>query len=262
MNGTRKPASANPGRRTAERSRSPRRCPTMPRHEGPRKPSVREARDLAMERADRVRWHRARGWRTLARVSHADPELDPHAAVAKAALRREILARRDALDPRVRARLSEAALERTQALDAFGRARVVFGYASFGSELDTWPLLQQVLASGRTLVLPRVDREARRLVLHEVRDLHAELRPGTWGIPEPDSGALPSGGARRDRLRPRARPRLRPGRRPHRLRSRLLRPAPRIVAGAGAARSWRRRSSSRSSRRCRSSPRTAGSTSW
>jgi 5-formyltetrahydrofolate cyclo-ligase len=42
-----------------------------------------------------------------------------------------------------------------------------------------------VLASGRTLVLPRVDRETRLLVLHEVRGLDTELRPGTWGIPEP-----------------------------------------------------------------------------
>ena len=113
------------------------------------------------------------------------PELDPHPAAAKAALRREILTRRDALDLPTRARLSAAAIERAQALDAFRRARVVLGYASFGSELDTRLLLQQVLAGGRTLVLPRVDREARRLGLHEVRDLDAELRPGTWGIPEP-----------------------------------------------------------------------------
>ncbi len=115
----------------------------------------------------------------------AKPELDPHHAAAKAALRREILARRDALQPSARARLSAAALERTRVLDAFRRARTILGYASFGSEVHTRPFLQQVLASGRTLVLPRVDREARLLVLHEVRGLDTELRPGTWGIPEP-----------------------------------------------------------------------------
>ncbi len=128
-------------------------------------------------------WHRQPRCRTLGTVGRPDPLRDP--AAAKAALRREILARRAALDPPARARLSAAALERTQTLDAFRRARVVLGYASFGSELDTRPLLQQALASGRTLVLPRVDRESKRLVLHEVRDLDAELRPGTWGIPEP-----------------------------------------------------------------------------
>lgn len=109
---------------------------------------------------------------------------DPVAA--KAALRREVLARRDALDPDARARLSAAALSRVAGLGAFRRARRVLAYASFGSELDTRPFLQQVLAGGRTLVLPRIERAARRLALHQVGDLDTELRPGVWGIPEPD----------------------------------------------------------------------------
>jgi 5-formyltetrahydrofolate cyclo-ligase len=121
-------------------------------------------------------------------VTHAGPELDPRpaAVAAKATLRRTILARRDALAPLDRARLSRAALDRIAALDAFRRARAVLGFASFGSELDTRPFLDEVLASGRALALPRVDREARRLVLHRVADLETDLRAGTWGIPEPD----------------------------------------------------------------------------
>lgn len=115
----------------------------------------------------------------------ARPDPDPDAVAVKAALRREILARRDALGLDARARLSAAALERTGDLDAFRQARVVLGYASFGSELDTRPFLHAVLAGGRMLVLPRVDRAARRLALHQVRDLETELLPGTWGIPEP-----------------------------------------------------------------------------
>lgn len=122
----------------------------------------------------------------------ADPELDPQPAAAKAALRREILARRDALDSDARARRSAAALTRVVALDVCRRARVVLGYASFGSELDTRAFLRDTLASGRTLVLPRVDREGRRLVLHQVRDLDADLRPGTSGIPEPVPGRCPA----------------------------------------------------------------------
>jgi 5-formyltetrahydrofolate cyclo-ligase len=108
-------------------------------------------------------------------------------ASTKAALRRETLARRDALDPGVRARLASIALSRITALSAYRRARAVLAYASFGSELDTRPFLRDVLASGRLLALPRVDRAARRLALHQVRDPEAELQPGTWGIPEPDS---------------------------------------------------------------------------
>lgn len=113
------------------------------------------------------------------------PERDPHPAAAKSALRREILARRDALDPEVRSARSGSALDRVLRVPEFRAATVVLAYASFGSELETRPLLDDVLAGGRRLVLPRVDRQARRLVLHEVRTLGADLLPGTWGIPEP-----------------------------------------------------------------------------
>jgi 5-formyltetrahydrofolate cyclo-ligase len=115
----------------------------------------------------------------------APPDSASDAAAVKAALRREILARRDALDSDTRARLSAASLARVTTLDAFRRAPVVLGYASFGSELDTRPFLQATLAGGRALVLPRVDRAGRRLALHQIRDLDTELQPGTWGIPEP-----------------------------------------------------------------------------
>jgi 5-formyltetrahydrofolate cyclo-ligase len=102
------------------------------------------------------------------------------------------LTRRDAVDPAVRARFSAAATARVAALRAFREARVALAYASFGSELDTRPLLRRVLDGGRRLVLPRVERAARRLALHEVRDLDDELRPGTWGIPEPVADRCPA----------------------------------------------------------------------
>jgi 5-formyltetrahydrofolate cyclo-ligase len=121
-------------------------------------------------------------------VAFGVPDLDPQPLEAKAALRREILARRDAVPPDVRARRSAAALARVAALPAFRRARVVLAYASFGSEVDTRPFLRRVLLSGRTLVLPRIERAARRLALHEVESLDRDLQPGPWGIPEPVPG--------------------------------------------------------------------------
>jgi 5-formyltetrahydrofolate cyclo-ligase len=105
--------------------------------------------------------------------------------MAKAALRREILELRDSLDPTVRARHSAAATARVAALPAFRQARVALAYASFGTEVDTRPLLRAILGGRRILVLPRVERAARRLALHRVRDLETELQPGTWGILEP-----------------------------------------------------------------------------
>ena len=60
------------------------------------------------------------------------PVFDP--AATKATLRLEVLARRDALDPVARARLSSIALSRVSALSEYRQARAVLGYASFGSE--------------------------------------------------------------------------------------------------------------------------------
>jgi 5-formyltetrahydrofolate cyclo-ligase len=125
-------------------------------------------------------------------VANLNPELDPHPSEAKAALRRQILDRRDAAPPEARARWSQTALDGVRALDAHRRARVVLGYASFGTELDTRPFLEVVLRDGRALVLPRVDRAARRLALHHVRDLGGDLRPGTWSIPEPIPARCPA----------------------------------------------------------------------
>jgi 5-formyltetrahydrofolate cyclo-ligase len=121
-------------------------------------------------------------------VAHAEPGLEPHPAEDKAALRRTIRARRDAVDPAVRAAWSASALARVVALDSFRQARGVLAYAPFGSEVDTRALLRQVLDGGRLLALPRIERARRRLALHQVRNLESELAPGPWGIPEPVPG--------------------------------------------------------------------------
>jgi 5-formyltetrahydrofolate cyclo-ligase len=110
---------------------------------------------------------------------------------AKAELRRRILEQRDGLPADRRARASAAIAERLAALAAFGVARAVLAYAPFGSEVDTRPLLHAVLAAGKGLVLPRVNRATRMLDLYRVDDPAAQLEPGTWGIPEPRPGACP-----------------------------------------------------------------------
>jgi 5,10-methenyltetrahydrofolate synthetase len=111
--------------------------------------------------------------------------------VAKAELRRHILARRDALAPEQRVSLSAAIFQTIRALPAFATARVVLAYSSFGSEPPTGPFLEAVLEGGKALVLPRVDRANRRLALHRVTALRTDLRPGVWGIQEPDPARCP-----------------------------------------------------------------------
>lgn len=104
----------------------------------------------------------------------------------KAELRRRILARRDALDAERRTALSAVIFRTVRALPALAAARTVLAYSSFGSEPVTDGFLVAVLGEGKTLALPRVDRTTRSLELYRVSEPGRQLRPGVWGIREPD----------------------------------------------------------------------------
>ena len=64
-------------------------------------------------------------------------------------------------------------------------AGTIMFFVSFGSEIDTGPMIRRALEEGKRVVVPRVDRNARRLMPCEVRDLPSDLAPGEYGILEP-----------------------------------------------------------------------------
>lgn len=107
-------------------------------------------------------------------------------AAAKKSLRQRILSARDAIDDCSRAAACAAITARLVRLEPYRGARIVSAYRSFGSEFDTAEFIGDVLRAGRRLVLPRIDRTARRLVFHFVSDPDTQLVAGTWGIREPD----------------------------------------------------------------------------
>jgi 5-formyltetrahydrofolate cyclo-ligase len=107
-------------------------------------------------------------------------------AIQKQALRRATVERILSLDPARRAEEESALVARLPTLPGFETAGCVLMYASaFPEEIATAPLLRQALGLGKQLVLPRVDRAEKRLRLHVVHDLAADLRQGMLGIPEP-----------------------------------------------------------------------------
>jgi 5-formyltetrahydrofolate cyclo-ligase len=116
----------------------------------------------------------------------------------KAALRRQLIAARDALPPATRLELSARITPQLLALDAYRQANCVLAYMSFGSEFDTAALVTNALASGRQLCLPRVDRNTRRLELHYVENPDRDVQTGTWGIREPRAACPPADLARID----------------------------------------------------------------
>ncbi len=86
-----------------------------------------------------------------------------------------------------RRRNSEAIRRKVYRLAVFRRADAVCCYVSLPYEVETRQLIAQMLATGKRVVVPRV--RAKGLELRELRDPDAELRPGAFGVPEPDPRA-------------------------------------------------------------------------
>jgi 5-formyltetrahydrofolate cyclo-ligase len=103
----------------------------------------------------------------------------------KSDLRKRIIAAREAMPPAARHDFSARITSRLFALPSYRDARCVAAYVGFGSEFDTGAFIADVLARGKELALPRVERATRSLKLYAVRDPAAELVPGVWGIREP-----------------------------------------------------------------------------
>lgn len=100
----------------------------------------------------------------------------------KKGLRRQILAKRDALNPQERERASLLLTERICGHQWFYLADTVLGFVSYGSEIDTTGILQETLKKGKKLYVPKVIGE--EMVFYHINSLK-ELQEGYKGIPEP-----------------------------------------------------------------------------
>ena len=110
---------------------------------------------------------------------------------SKAELRREMIARRDAIPAGERARIAAALTEALARLPQYAAARSVLATMAIGSEWSTRAFLERARAEGKTVVLPRLTPPPRELALHAVEDLDRHLVPGIWSIPEPDPARCP-----------------------------------------------------------------------
>lgn len=118
------------------------------------------------------------------------PSDSPTATVAKGALRRAAIARRDALPADVRAAADRAITARVVPLIV---ARIPTGvcvglFASKGSEIDTAALDAALRAAGFAIAYPRVVAHTRALAFH-VTAPDALVTHGTFGLREPADAA-------------------------------------------------------------------------
>lgn len=104
----------------------------------------------------------------------------------KAELRKEMIARRDALPAEERARIARSFVAKIAALPEYASADSVLATMAIGSEWNTRLLIDHARARGKSIVLPRISAPPRRLELYAVEDFERDLLPGVWNIPEPD----------------------------------------------------------------------------
>lgn len=103
----------------------------------------------------------------------------------KQSIRKSTLALREQLSPDTRAAYSAAITARLMQLPEYQQANAILGYMNFGAEFDSELWIRQVLAEGKRLALPRVNRHTNQLDLYWVDDLANQLESGLWGIREP-----------------------------------------------------------------------------
>jgi len=105
-------------------------------------------------------------------------------------LRREVLVARDRLSAADRNRKSRLIEENLWQLDEISRAKTLFIYVHFRSEVETLALIRHCIARGKRVGVPLTDVQNSRLLPYVIHDPDQDLQPGYCGIPEPVRGRL------------------------------------------------------------------------
>ncbi len=104
---------------------------------------------------------------------------------AKRALRHAVLAERDAVPQDDRSALSQAITDRFLGLPETTGAETVLAFWSFGSEVDTGPLIASLRSLGKTVALPRIEGNE---VAPVVAAPETPMSEASFGAMEPAEG--------------------------------------------------------------------------
>lgn len=103
----------------------------------------------------------------------------------KKLIRKDVLIKRDAIDLEKKQEKDRRIMDKVFSLPYFEKAKTVFYFASFRSEVSTLPQIEKALKMRKKIILPKVDNINKRLRLYEIHSI-GEIKPGFMGIPEPD----------------------------------------------------------------------------
>jgi len=102
----------------------------------------------------------------------------------KKALRKELLAARNALDTGKRIAMDARLAENVAELLEYASARVLLPYLSFGTEVDTRAIICQAWADGKLVALPRCIPGTREMAWYRVDSLDGLVK-SKLGVEEP-----------------------------------------------------------------------------
>ncbi len=88
---------------------------------------------------------------------------------------------------------AQVLLEKIKAWPTYSQAKVVSCFAGTLQEMDTEPLLRQILADGKTLLMPYITPVEKNMCMASIANLELDLVEGTFGIREPRKEAQAAG---------------------------------------------------------------------
>lgn len=100
-------------------------------------------------------------------------------------IRVEVLSHRDELTREQRRKKSRRIAEALLASEAVHSSAAIFIYASFRSEVETLPIIAELLKRGKVVTVPLTRVEQKRLDIVRIKNPETDLVPGYCSIPEP-----------------------------------------------------------------------------
>ncbi len=105
-------------------------------------------------------------------------------------LRKKIIQERDRLTEAEIAEKSARIAENLYKLPAYQDAKAVMFFISFGSEVDTRPMVEETITRGKLALAPKAVPETKELIPSVIKDFDQDLVPGAYNIPEPGVESL------------------------------------------------------------------------
>lgn len=106
----------------------------------------------------------------------------------KAALRKQVHAALQTVSPAARAVAAAQTGTQLKTQEFWRQATTILFFAPLPGEMDVWPLLEETLATGKIVALPRFDPAEQSYVACRVQNLRSEIVPGLFGVREPNAG--------------------------------------------------------------------------